>query len=76
MLVKDSFGMLSLQLLLLIKGAGSMFIIDVTEGLLCCPLCILDSTPDTGHFLEEYISIFNVLVLPELLSFLDGVHNI
>ena len=47
-----------------------MFIIDRTDGVRCCPLCRLDSKPETGIFLEDCVSIFNVLGLPEVLFFL------
>ena len=67
--------MIPLQLSLIIKGAGSMFIIDSTDGFRCCPLFVLYKRPETGHFLEECVSIFNVLGLPEVLFFLHGAHN-
>ena len=38
MLVEDGFGMLPIQLLLLIKGSGIMFIIDGKDGFRCCSL--------------------------------------
>ena len=70
MIVEDGFGMLPLQLSLLIKGAVSMFIIDGTDVFCCCPLCILDRIPETCHFLEDRGRIFNVMGLPEVLFFL------
>ena len=70
MLSKDGFGMIPLQLFLLIKGVGSMFIIDGTDGFRCFPLCRIDSRPETGHFLEDCVSIFNLLGLPEVLFLL------
>ena len=70
MLVEYGFGVLPLQLSLLIKREGSIFIIDVMDGFRCCPICRLDRRPDNGHFLEACVSIFNVLGLPEIILFL------
>ena len=75
MIVEDGFGMLPLQLSLLVKAVGSMFIIDGTDNFWCFPLCRLDSRPYTGHFLEDCLRIFNVLGLPEVLFFLGGANN-
>ena len=61
--------MLTLQLYLLIKGSGSMLIIDGTEGFHYCPLFRLDSRPETGHFLDDCVRLFNVLGLPNVLFF-------
>ena len=69
------FGMLPIQLSLLIKGAESMFIIDILDGFRCCLLCRLDIRPETGHFLEIYVSIFNVMGLLEVMFPLDGAQN-
>ena len=76
MLVDDGFEMLPLQLSLLIKGKGSMFIIDGTDGFRCCPIYRLDIILETGHLLEDCVSIFNVLGLLEVLFFIYGDHNI
>ena len=76
MLVEDGFGILPLQLSLLIKGVGSMLIIDGTYIFRYFPLCRLDSRPETGHLLGYRVSIFNVLGLPEVLFFIYGAHNI
>ena len=70
MLVEYGFGMLPLQLYLITKGAGIMFIIEITDGFRCCPIYRLDIRPEIGHFLEECVSIFNVLGLLEVLFFL------
>ena len=58
--------MLPLQLLLLILGAGNILIIDGKDGFRCFTLCRLDSRPETGPSLEDCVSIFNVLGLPEV----------
>ena len=67
MLVEGGFGILPLQLSLIIKGAESMFIIDDTDGFRYCSLCILDIIPAIGRFLEDCVRIFNVLGLPDVL---------
>ena len=76
MIVEYGFGMLPIQLPLLIKGSESMFIIDGTKDFRCCPLWRLDGRLEKGHFLEDCVSIFNVLGLPEVMFFLDGDQNI
>ena len=52
-----------------------MFIIDGTDGFYYCTIYRLDSRLNTGHFLEDTVSIFNVLGLPEVLFLLDGPQN-